>query len=108
MTDQHREEPVQLLEAMLKYDERGFQNHDIKNISMKGVFVLARDGTLTSLRKSASVELALRMRANGKTKTHVFQAQVSSVGHDGATLTFNDADIDAYSALLHLTFRTHT
>ncbi len=98
----HQEESNSLLDAMLKYDERGFQSHAIKDISMNGVFVLARDGTLSRLRKNTPVELALRMRANGKTKTHVFQALVSAVGHDGASLTFKDADVDAYSALLHL------
>jgi len=65
--------------------------------------VLSRDGTFAKLRKNTSVELALRLRANGRTKVHLFEAQVSTVGRDGAALIFSNADIDAYSALLHLT-----
>ncbi len=97
-----QEESTALLDAMLKCDERGFRSHDIKNISMNGVFVLARDGTLSRLRKNTPVELALKMRANGKTKIHLFKAEVTAVDHNGAALVFRDADVDAYSALLHL------
>lgn len=96
------EKSASLLDALLKYDERGFRSHEIRDLSMNGVFVLARDGTLSRLPKYAPVELALKMRTDGKTKTHLFRAEVSAVGHNGASLVFKDADIDAYSALLHL------
>jgi hypothetical protein len=95
-----------ILESLVKFDKRGFQHHDIKNVSMSGVFVLANDGTLTKLTANSPVEVALKMRTNGTTKTHVFKARVTSVNSEGAQLSFSDADVDAYSALLHLGVRS--
>ncbi|HEX9626021.1 MAG TPA: PilZ domain-containing protein [Acidiferrobacterales bacterium] len=95
-----------VLDAMMRFGGYGYRRCDIKDLSMHGVYVLASDGSLTRLTKNESVELALKLRANGKVKTHVFQAQVRSVDRRGAGLSFSDADVDAYSALLHLTFRS--
>ena len=91
-----------LLDSMVKFDYRGFQHHDVKDISMSGIFVIAKDGTLTKLSTHSPVEVALKLRTNGQTKTHLFKAYVTRVNREGAQLEFSDADVDAYSALLHL------
>jgi hypothetical protein len=101
MKDETRNEKV-LLDSMVKFDYRGFQHHDVKNISMSGIFVVAKDGTLTKLPANSMVEVALKMRTNGQVKTHLFKAHVTRVNREGAQLEFSDADVDAYSALLHL------
>ncbi len=91
-----------LLDSMVKFDQRGFQHHDVKDVSMSGVFVMAKDGKLSALSAKMPVEVALKMRTNGITKIHLFKAEVTRVTRDGAQLQFNHADVDAYSALLHL------
>jgi hypothetical protein len=48
------------------------------------------------------VEDALKLNANGKTHTHMLRARVESKGRDGINLVFTGADLDTYSALLHL------
>ena len=100
-----RKDSALLLEAMLKCDGQTFRSHEVRDISMEGVFVLARDGTLSRLRRNSPVELALKMHANGKTSVHVLQAEIKQVTHDGAMLVFKDADISAYGALLHLSLQ---
>lgn len=95
-----------VLDTMVKFGGYGYRHYEIKDLNMHGVFVLASDGTLTRLTRNESVDLAIKMRANGKIKTHVFHAQVRSVDRSGAGLVFSDADVDAYSALLHLTFKS--
>lgn len=91
-----------LLDSMVKFDQRGFQHHDVKDVSMSGVFVISKDGKLAALSAKMPVEVALKMRTNGITKIHLFKAEVTRVTRDGAQLQFNHADVDAYSALLHL------
>ena len=101
MKDEKRNDKI-LLDSMVKFDYRGFQRHDVKDISMSGIFVIAKDGTLTKLSTHSLVEVALKLRTNGQTKTHLFKAHVTRVNREGAQLEFSDADVDAYSALLHL------
>lgn len=69
---------------------------------MHGVLVLGRDGTLTRLPKDTAVDVALKLNVDGKTRTHKLRARVETRGRDGTGLVFTDADIDTYSALLHL------
>jgi hypothetical protein len=96
-----------LLDSMVKFDYRGFQHHEVKDVSMSGIFIIAKDGTLTKLAAHTPVEVALKLRTNGKTKTHLFKAQVTRVNREGAQLEFSDADVDAYGALLHLGIGKH-
>lgn len=91
-----------LVDALIRCDDRDFQHCDVRNLDMHGVLVLGRDGTLTRLPKDAPVEVALKLNANGKTRTHVLRARIESKGRDGINLVFTTADIDTYSALLHL------
>ncbi|MBS1245860.1 MAG: hypothetical protein H6R47_59 [Proteobacteria bacterium] len=91
-----------LVDAKVRCDYRDFQHCDVSNLDMHGVLVLGRDGTLTRLPKDAPVEVALKLNANGRTRTHVLHARVESKGRDGINLVFTSADIDTYSALLHL------
>jgi hypothetical protein len=63
---------------------------------------MARDGTLSRLGANTPVEVALKMHTSGKTKVHIFKAHVTRADRSGAQVEFSDADIDAYSALLHL------
>lgn len=91
-----------LLDSMVKFDQRGFRHHDVKDVNMSGVFVVAKDGMLSKLSTHMPVEVALKMRTNGVTKIHIFKAEVTRVSRDGAQLQFNHGDVDAYSALLHL------
>src|SRR4030067_2646277 len=94
--------PPRLVDTLVRCDYRDFQHCDGRDLDMDGVLVLGRDGTLTRLPKDAPVEVALKLNANGKTRTHVLRARVESKGRDGINLVFTSADIDTYSALLHL------
>jgi len=91
-----------LVDTLVRCDYRDFLHCDVRDLGMHGVLVLGRDGTLTRLPKDAPVEIALKLNANGKTRTHVLRARVESKGRDGINLVFTSADIDTYSALLHL------
>ena len=91
-----------LLDALIKYDYRGFQHHEVSDLNLSGVFIMAKDGTLSRLDTHTPVEVALKMHTSGKTKVHVFRAHVTHADRNGAQVEFSDADIDAYSALLHL------
>jgi hypothetical protein len=91
-----------LVDTLIRCDSRDFQHCDVRDLDMHGVLVLGRDGTLTRLRKDAPVEVALKLTTNGKTRTHVLHARIESKGPEGTNLVFTNADIDTYSALLHL------
>jgi len=91
-----------LVATLIKCDYRDFQHCDVRNLDMHGVFVLGLDGTLTRLPKDAPVDIALKLNTNGKTHTHILRARVESKSRDGTSLVFTSADIDTYSALLHL------
>jgi len=91
-----------LVDALVRCDYRDFQRCNVRDLGMHGVMVLGRDGTLKRLPKDAPVEVALKLNANGETRTHVLRARVESKGRDGINLVFTGADIDTYSALLHL------
>ena len=91
-----------IVDTLVRYDYRDFQRCDVRDLDMHGVLVLGRDGTLTRLPKDAPVEVALKLNTNGNTRTHVLRARVESKGRDGINLVFTSADIDTYSALLHL------
>ena len=91
-----------LVDTLVRCDYRDFQHCDVRDLDMHGVLVLGRDGTLTRLPKDAPVDIALKLNTNGKTRTHVLRARVESKGRDGINLVFTSADIDTYSALLHL------
>lgn len=98
---------AEVLDAMMKFRGYGFRHCEIRDLTMQGVFVLSSDGTLTKLSKDEPVEIAIKLRTNGKVKTHLFRAQVTTVSRQGAGLSFHDADVDAYSALLHLNIGQH-
>jgi hypothetical protein len=91
-----------LVDTLIRCDYRDFQHCDIRDLDMHGVFVLGRDGTLTRLPKDAPVDIALKLHTNGKTRTHVLHARIEGKNRDGTSLVFTGADIDTYSALLHL------
>ncbi len=91
-----------LVETLIRCDYRDFQHCDVRDLDMHGVLVLGRDGTLTRLPKDAPVDIALKLQANGRTRTHVLRARVERKGRDGTSLVFTGADVDTYSALLDL------
>jgi len=91
-----------LVETLVRCDYRDFQHCDVRDLDMHGVLVLGQDGTLTRLPKDAPVDIALKLHTNGKTRTHVLHARVERKGRNGINLVFTGADIDTYSALLHL------
>ncbi len=91
-----------LVDTLVRCDYRDFQHCDVSDLDMHGVLVLGRDGALTRLPKDAPVDIALKLRTNGTTRTHVLRARVERKGRDGINLVFTGADIDTYSALLHL------
>ena len=94
--------PPGLLDAMIRSDQRGFRHCDVRELDMHGVFVLGRDGSLTRLPKDTPVEVALKLNADGRIRTHHLHARVAGNERDGTSLVFTDADLDTYSALLHL------
>jgi hypothetical protein len=91
-----------LVDSLVRCDYRDFQHCEVRDLDMHGVLVLGRDGTLTRLPKDAPVDVALKLNTNGKTRTHVLRARIESKGSEGINLVFTSADIDTYSALLHL------
>jgi hypothetical protein len=91
-----------IVDTLIRCDSQDFQHCDVRDLDMHGVLVLGRDGTLTRLRKDAPVEIALKLNTNGKTRTHVLRARVEGKSPEGTNLVFTSADIDTYSALLHL------
>ena len=94
-----------LVDALIRCDYRDFQQCDVRDLDMHGVFVLGRDGALTRLPKNTAVDIALKLHTNGKTRTHVLRARIESKGRDGTNLVYTGVDIDTYSALLHLSIR---
>lgn len=94
-----------LVDTLIRCDYRDFQQCDVRDLDMHGVFVLGRDGALTRLPKNTAVDIALKLHTNGKTRTHVLRARIESKGRDGTNLVFTGVDIDTYSALLHLSMR---
>lgn len=94
--------PPQLIDAQIRCDSRGFQHADVCNLDMHGVFVLGRDGALTRLPKDAPVDVALKLNTNGRNQLHRLRARVEKRDRDGISLVFTDADLETYSALLHL------
>lgn len=91
-----------LVDTLVRFDHRDFQHCDVRDLSMHGVLVLGRDGSLTRLPKDAPVEIALKVNISGKTSTHVLRARIERKSRDGTNLVFTNADLDTYSALLHL------
>jgi hypothetical protein len=91
-----------LVDTLIRCDYRDFQHCDVRDLDMHGVLVLGRDGTLTRLPKDAPVDVALKLNTNGQTRTHMLRARIESKGSEGINLVFTSADIDTYSALLHL------
>jgi hypothetical protein len=96
------EEIPRLVDAQVRCDHRGFQHCEVRDLDMHGVLILGRDGTLTRLAKDSPVDVALKLNTGGKTRTHKLRARIEGKGRDGTSLVFTDADIDTYSALLHL------
>lgn len=103
MTKSHSENDTpRLVDTLIRCDHRDFQHCDVRDLDMHGVMVLGRDGTLTRLPKNSVVDVALKLNINGQTRTHVLRARVESKDRDGINLVFTSADLDTYSALLHL------
>lgn len=95
-------ESPRLVDTLIRCDHRDFQHCDVRDLDMHGVMVLGRDGSLTRLPKNSQVDIALKLNINGQTRTHVLRARVESKHRDGINLVFTGADLDTYSALLHL------
>lgn len=93
---------ARLVDTLVRCDHRDFQHCDVRDLDMHGVLVLGRDGSLTRLPKNSMVDVALKLNINGQTRTHVLRARVESKDRDGINLVFTSADLDTYSALLHL------
>ena len=91
-----------LVDTLIRCDHRDFQHCDVRDLDMHGVMVLGRDGSLSRLPKNSLVDVALKLNINGQTRTHVLSARVESKDRDGINLVFTSADLDTYSALLHL------
>jgi hypothetical protein len=91
--------PVQL-EVMLSPDTHGYQLFRTRDISLDGVFV----ETSAPPAKAASVDLAIKLPIDGRTKVHRVSATVVRVTPQGIALAFDEIDTDAYAALLELVF----
>jgi hypothetical protein len=94
--------PPRLVDAQIRCDYRGFQHCDVRDLNMHGVFVIGRDGALTRLPKDSSVDVALKFNADGQSQVHRLRARIEARTRDGTTLVFTDADLEAYSTLLHI------
>lgn len=94
--------PPELVDALVRCDYRGFQHCEVRELDMHGVLVLGRDGLLTQLPKDAPVDVALKLHADGRIRTHKLRARVERKNREGTSLVFTDADLDTYNALLDL------
>ena len=94
--------PPRLVDAQFRWDYRGFQPFEVRDLDMHGVFVVSPDGALTRLPKDAWVDVALKLHSDGRNRVHRLRARVESRRRDGASLVFTDADLDTYSALLDI------
>lgn len=102
-SQQHRDpKGPRLIDAAIRCGQHGFEHCDIRDLSLHGVLVLGRDGTLTRLPRDAEVDVALKLNIDGTTRTHLLRARVDRKTRDGTGLVFTDADLDAFSALLYL------
>lgn len=98
-----REEgPPRLVDAQFRWDYRGFQQFEVRDLDMHGVFVVGQGGALTKLPKDAWVDVALKLHADGRNRVHRLRARVESRKPDGTSLVFTDADLETYSALLDI------
>jgi hypothetical protein len=100
--DPRETDPPRLVDAQIRSDQGLFRHCDVRDLDMHGVFVLGTDGTLSRLPKNAPVEVNLMLHTSGHTRTHRLRARVEGKSREGTSLVFTDADIDTYSALLHL------
>ena len=81
-------------------DDR-FHTCRTRDISLDGVFIEARGDALP---KRDRFELAMKLPEGGGHKVYRFQAQVTRITREGAALSFDAVDSDAYAALMNLVF----
>ena len=91
--------PIEL-EVMLNPDTQGYQLFRTRDVSLEGVFV----EPASRLAKNSTVNLAIKLTSDGRTRVHRVSARVVRVTPHGAGLAFDDIDSEVYAALLELVF----
>lgn len=89
------------LDAILDYNNQNYQHSITRDISLDGVFVESKEARLP---KRGTLELAIKLPADGTPRYHRFHAQVVRITNNGAGLLFDRVDTDSYAALLDLVF----
>jgi hypothetical protein len=89
------------VEAMVRGADDRFHTCRTRDISLDGVFIEAHGETLP---KQDKFELAMKLPEAGGHKVYRFLAHVARVTRDGAAVTFDVVDTDAYAALMNLVF----
>jgi len=90
-----------VVEAMVRGADDRFHTCRTRDISLDGMFIEAGDGCLPDRDR---LELAMKLPEAGGHKVYRFLAHVARVTRDGAALTFDSVDSDAYAALMNLVF----
>ncbi len=88
------------LDAMVNYKNLGYQRHRLSDISVQGAFVNMTEPRV--LKKYDPVKVAFKLREHGETNIHLLKGRVSDIVRNGAHITFQDIDLQSYSALLQL------
>ncbi|HEX7043720.1 MAG TPA: PilZ domain-containing protein [Burkholderiales bacterium] len=89
------------LEAILDYNRQDPQPSVTRDISLDGVFVETRSGTVP---RKGALDIAIKLPGDGGARYHRFHAQVVRVTDRGAALVFDRVETDSYAALLDLVF----
>ena len=90
-----------MVEAMVRGVDDRFHTCRTRDISLDGVFI---EASADSLPPNNRFELAMKLPDAGGEKVFRFFAQVTRITRDGAAVTFDAVDSDAYAALMNLVF----
>lgn len=89
------------LDTIVNFNSRNYRHSTTRNISLDGVFIESKNGGLP---RKGTVDLAIKLPAEGTNKYHRFHAQIIRSTRYGAGLLFDRVDTDAYAALLDFVF----
>ncbi len=89
------------LDTILNYNNQNYQHSTTRDISLDGAFIETKSDTSP---KKGTMELAIKLPAEGAPKYHRFHAQIVRTTDNGAALLFDKVDTDSYAALLDLVF----
>lgn len=91
------------LEVMLNHHRLGLQRYHTRDVSLEGVSV---ETDRLALRRRSTVDLVLKIPADGKAKHYRIHAKTANVKRHGARFIFRSLDEQTYAALVDLLYPT--